>query len=118
MAIVRNDVKRIDRLITDISDASRLDAELSRESSDPVDIRHLLETIVEVYNFTDLSHRVPMHHAAISICRRALTVLGRDEQLGPGHPQPDRQRGVVQSPQWQADQDLPCDAEDRIAAGS
>ena len=31
MAIVRNDVKRIDRLITDISDASRLDAELSRE---------------------------------------------------------------------------------------
>src|SRR5205823_8989481 len=30
IAIVRNDVRRIDRLITDISDASRLDAELSR----------------------------------------------------------------------------------------
>ena len=32
MDIVRDDVKRIDRLITDISDASRLDAELSRET--------------------------------------------------------------------------------------
>ena len=32
MALVRADVKRIDRLITDISDASRLDAELSRET--------------------------------------------------------------------------------------
>ena len=38
MGIVRNDVKRIDRLITDISDASRLDAELSREHSEPVDL--------------------------------------------------------------------------------
>ena len=60
MAIVRNDVKRIDRLITDISDASRLDAELSRETSEPVDLAHLLETIVEVYRFTDISQRVPM----------------------------------------------------------
>ena len=33
MALVRADVKRIDRLITDISDASRLDAELSRETA-------------------------------------------------------------------------------------
>jgi two-component system sensor histidine kinase ChvG len=80
MAIVRNDVKRIDRLITDISDASRLDAELSRESSDPVDLKHLLETIVEVYNFTDLSHRVPMQ-LDLDLPKGA-TVLGRDERLG------------------------------------
>ena len=32
LAIARGDIKRIDRLITDISDASRLDAELSREA--------------------------------------------------------------------------------------
>ena len=32
LGLVRADVKRIDRLITDISDASRLDAELSREA--------------------------------------------------------------------------------------
>ena len=80
MAIVKNDVKRIDRLITDISDASRLDAELSREASDPVDIRHLLETTVEVYNYTDLSQRVPME-LDIDLPAGA-TVIGRDERLG------------------------------------
>jgi two-component system sensor histidine kinase ChvG len=80
MTIVRNDVKRIDRLITDISDASRLDAELSRESSEPIDLKHLLETIVEVYNFTDLSKRVPME-LDIDLPENA-TVIGRDERLG------------------------------------
>ena len=80
MGIIRNDVKRIDRLITDISDASRLDAELSREHSEPVDIRHLLEAIVEVYNFTDLSQRVPME-LTLDLPKDA-TVIGRDERLG------------------------------------
>jgi two-component system sensor histidine kinase ChvG len=80
MGIVRNDVKRIDRLITDISDASRLDAELSREHSDAVDIRHLLEAIVEVYGFTDLSQRVPME-LKLDLPKDA-TVIGRDERLG------------------------------------
>jgi len=80
MTIIRNDVKRIDRLITDISDASRLDAELSRESSEPIDLNHLLETIVEVYNFTDLSQRVPMElHLDLP---KGATVIGRDERLG------------------------------------
>ena len=80
MGIVRNDVKRIDRLITDISDASRLDAELSRESSQPIDVRHLLETIVEVYGFTNLSARVPVR-LNLDLPERA-TVVGRDERLG------------------------------------
>ncbi len=80
MQIVRNDVKRIDRLISDISDASRLDAELSRELSEPVDLRKLLETIVEIYRFSDmlrgarlvLESRLP--HGAV--------VMARDERLG------------------------------------
>ncbi|TIV91367.1 MAG: HAMP domain-containing histidine kinase, partial [Mesorhizobium sp.] len=33
MEIIQHDVKRLDRLITDISDASRLDAELARETT-------------------------------------------------------------------------------------
>jgi two-component system sensor histidine kinase ChvG len=80
MGIVRNDVKRIDRLITDISDASRLDAELSRESSEVIDITHLLDAIVEVYSFTDLSHRVPME-LDLDLPKGA-TVIGRDERVG------------------------------------
>ncbi len=55
---MRNDVKRIDRLITDISQASRLDAELSREPAEPVDIADLLDTIAEIYKLTGLPRGV------------------------------------------------------------
>lgn len=44
--IIQHDVRRLDRLITDISDASRLDAELARETSEKVDMVALLENIV------------------------------------------------------------------------
>lgn len=50
--IVKHDVKRMDRLITDISDASRLDAELSRSESSPVDVAKLLGAIVILSNET------------------------------------------------------------------
>ena len=63
MAIVRNDIKRIDRLITDISDASRLDAELSREQIRPVDLARLLETIVEIYRLVPLPRGVKLELA-------------------------------------------------------
>ena len=80
MEIVRNDVKRVDRLITDISDVSRLDAELSRESAEPVDIAHLLETIVEIYNLTGLPRGVKLSLA--TDLSQDARVLGRDERLG------------------------------------
>lgn len=50
--IVKQDVKRMDRLITDISDASRLDAELARSDSAPIDIARLLGAIVLLANET------------------------------------------------------------------
>ena len=80
MQIVKNDVKRIDRLISDISDASRLDAELSREHSEPVDIERLLETIVEIYRFSDVPRGVKID-LQTRLPREAV-VLGRDERLG------------------------------------
>ncbi len=52
MAIVLDDVQRLDRLISDISDASRIDAELSRAESTPVDIGKMLETLADVYSET------------------------------------------------------------------
>jgi two-component system, OmpR family, sensor histidine kinase ChvG len=52
MSIILDDVQRLDRLISDISDASRLDAELSRAESETVDLRLLLETLVEVIGST------------------------------------------------------------------
>jgi two-component system sensor histidine kinase ChvG len=80
MAIVRNDIKRIDRLITDISDASRLDAELSRETSEPVDLSKLIETIVEIYRMMELPGGVKIELAP-DFSERAI-VMGRDERLG------------------------------------
>jgi two-component system, OmpR family, sensor histidine kinase ChvG len=52
LAILKQDVGRLDRLITDISNASRLDAELSRESPRPVALTRLLKDIVGLYETT------------------------------------------------------------------
>jgi len=46
--IVQADVRRLDRLISDISAASRLDAELSRQETAPLDLAQLLSTVVSV----------------------------------------------------------------------
>ncbi|MBS7536779.1 sensor histidine kinase [Ancylobacter sonchi] len=50
MEVIQHDVKRLDRLITDISDASRLDAELQRQEAEAVDLRRLLGTVCGVQN--------------------------------------------------------------------
>lgn len=44
--VIKHDVRRLDRLISDISDASRLDAELARADAAPVDMVRLLEAVV------------------------------------------------------------------------
>ena len=80
LAIIRGDVKRIDRLITDISDASRLDAELSRETKEPVALSRLLSTIIEIYRLTDDEHKV--HFALIDTLPPGAAVRGRDERFG------------------------------------
>ncbi len=49
LAVIQSDVKRLDRLITDISRASRLDAELAREDTARFDFAALLKDIVESY---------------------------------------------------------------------
>ncbi|SEJ01391.1 two-component system, OmpR family, sensor histidine kinase ChvG [Sphingomonas sp. OV641] len=46
LAIVRDDVHRLDRLISDISEASRLDAQLSRAKFEPVDVVAVLHGII------------------------------------------------------------------------
>jgi two-component system, OmpR family, sensor histidine kinase ChvG len=51
-AIIADDVERLDRLISDISRASRLDAELARLELEPVDVALLLATLVQVYRDT------------------------------------------------------------------
>ena len=48
MEIMQHDVRRLDRLISDISDASRLDAEMARVDSAPVDVAQLVRAVVSM----------------------------------------------------------------------
>lgn len=52
LAIINQDVARLDRLITDISDSSRLDSELSRSRKEIVDLGGLLSTLAEIHDAT------------------------------------------------------------------
>ncbi len=49
LAVVQKDVARMDRLITDISNASRLDAELARETREAIELGKLIKDIVSMY---------------------------------------------------------------------
>ncbi|OHV79244.1 histidine kinase [Ensifer sp. LCM 4579] len=46
--IIQHDVRRLDRLISDISDASRLDAELARSDAKKIDLEKLLGDLVDI----------------------------------------------------------------------
>jgi two-component system sensor histidine kinase ChvG len=78
--VIRNDLKRIDRLITDISDASRLDAELSRGHSQPVDVGRQLQTLVAIYGAMEMPRGV--HVEVGRDLTKGAIVQGMDERLG------------------------------------
>lgn len=61
MDVIQHDVRRLDRLISDISDASRLDAELARSDAEPIDLEVLLRDMV------DLSQQVRHSKKAVEI---------------------------------------------------
>lgn len=48
LEIIQHDVQRLDRLISDISDASRLDAELAREDAQEIDLAEVIKAVVEI----------------------------------------------------------------------
>ncbi len=50
--IIQQDVSRMDRLITDISKASKVDANLARETAKTLDVWEIAENIVEFYQQT------------------------------------------------------------------
>jgi two-component system sensor histidine kinase ChvG len=81
LSVIQHDVKRLDRLISDISDASRLDAEMQRHEAHPVNLVQLLTTVVGVAN--------ERHDDGVTVALNfeggrpaAFTVLGNDSRLG------------------------------------
>jgi len=84
LTIIHHDVKRLDRLISDISDASRLDAELQRQEAAPVDFAKLLSTLVAVANEVKRDDRVKvtLRFEGAGGGGRAFQVPGHDSRLG------------------------------------
>ena len=81
LAVIQHDVKRLDRLISDISDASRLDAEMQRHEAAPIDLVKLLTTVVSVANERhDDGVRVSLKFEGAR--SGGLTVAGNDSRLG------------------------------------
>jgi two-component system sensor histidine kinase ChvG len=78
LAVIQHDVRRLDRLISDISDASRLDAELQRQDTFPVDLARLLRTVVGVAN------EVQRDGVTVSLTFEGtwFVVPGHDSRLG------------------------------------
>ena len=81
LEVIQHDVKRLDRLITDISAASRLDAEMQRQDAQRVSLTTLLSTVVGVAN--------ERHDDGVTVKLifdgggpSAFTVLGNDSRLG------------------------------------
>jgi two-component system sensor histidine kinase ChvG len=81
LGILKNDVQRLDRLVTDISNASRLDAELSRDSPKAVDLERLITDIVALYQAMAKPGDVTVRFEAPGALD-PVTVVGREGPLG------------------------------------
>jgi len=78
LAIIQEDVVRLDRLISDISDASRVDAELSRTPTEPVDVVPIIATLAEI---ADATRQQGDAHIDIEIPDQALVVQAVEGRL-------------------------------------
>ena len=83
MAIVLEDVQRLDRLISDISNASRLDAELGRAEFGTVDLGHMLGALVEMHEaMGEASEAQDRVRLTLTIGpNRGLAVPGMEDRL-------------------------------------
>ena len=84
MDVIQHDVRRLDRLITDISDASRLDAELARQDAQKVDLKILLTNLVsgasEIRRNKQVS--VTLNVAKLPAGIKSYVIPGHDLRIG------------------------------------
>ncbi len=77
--IANDDVRRIDRLINDISEASRVDAELARTKFEKVDIGKMLDQLLAAREQRDTNESVKIAFARPG--RGVATIMGDDDRL-------------------------------------
>lgn len=85
MEVIQHDVRRLDRLITDISDASRLDAELARDDAARVDFKQFVSDLVSVSR--EASHHKKSVEIELKVAKlpqgaKGYYVQGHDLRLG------------------------------------
>jgi two-component system sensor histidine kinase ChvG len=74
--VIHHDVVRLDRLIVDIAEVSRLDAELSRARFEPIDLGCLIESLISLWEPRAEAHRVRI---AFARPRKGSAVISGDE---------------------------------------
>src|SRR5436305_6400989 len=82
LAVIEHDVRRLDRLIWYVSDASRLDAELQRQDASPVDLVRLLHTVTTVAHEVRRDDGVTITLAFEGAPLNSFIVPGHDSRLG------------------------------------
>jgi len=84
VAQVLGELKRLNRLITDVASTSRLDAELALQTTSPVDVRDILRSVVETIRATieDGQHRVVLDIQNVPQRSGAFIVNGHELNLG------------------------------------
>jgi two-component system sensor histidine kinase ChvG len=80
MRILKHDVGRLDRLVTDIANASRLDAELSREDPRALDLNRLLGEVTSLYQATLRAGEAGVSFAPAT--PEPILVSGREGPIG------------------------------------
>lgn len=80
LAIADEDVRRLDRLVTDISDASRIDAQLSRTNFEPIDVGLMIESMLAARAARAEGSDTPQPRIAFARPRKGTTLV-----MGDGH---------------------------------
>ncbi|HTH17532.1 MAG TPA: stimulus-sensing domain-containing protein [Magnetospirillum sp.] len=79
LGIIQDDVERLNRLITDISDASRIDAEMQRAETEPVAVASMLDTLGDIYRST--AEESGIDYAVAIPAGDSLVVAGIESRL-------------------------------------
>jgi two-component system sensor histidine kinase ChvG len=79
---IQGELKRLNRLINDVSNASRLDAELARQEMQPLNVRTVLDNVTGIFRdmLADDGRKIQLVMEPVA-SEAAYTVLGNDGRL-------------------------------------
>jgi len=81
---IQEELKRLNKLITDVASVSRLDAELALQAHEPVDLQQVLHGVVDIFRdvLSNNSRRIVLDIVEVPGNPTAYVVQGHDARLG------------------------------------